>query len=175
MGYLTLMIGNKNYSSWSLRPWLALRHAGIPFTERLLPLWDEDWEEAIGTVSPSRRVPVLFDDGRAIWESLAILEYAHELYPEAGLWPADRDVRAVARAVASEMHAGFAALRTHMPCVGMMLHQGGSRHEWLAGQAALDLSEGQPGRSWCASGHEARTPSGTCPSPPIPAAGPCWS
>ena len=115
MSTLTLVIGNRNYSSWSLRAWLALRHAGIPFTERLIPLWEEDWEEAIGTISPSRRVPVLFDGGRAVWESLAILEYAHELVPEAGLWPADRDARAVARAVACEMHAGFPALRTHMP------------------------------------------------------------
>ena len=89
MSTLTLAIGNRNHSSWSLRAWLALRHAGIPFTERPIPLWEEDWEEANGTVSPSRRVPVLFDDGRAIWESLAILEYAHELVPEAGLWPAE--------------------------------------------------------------------------------------
>ena len=115
MSDLTLVIGNRNYSSWSLRAWLALRHAGIPFRERLIRLSHEGWEEAIGTVSPSRRVPVLFDGGRAIWESLAILEYAHELYPEAGLWPADRDARAQARAVACEMHAGFSALRTHMP------------------------------------------------------------
>ena len=112
---LTLVIGNKNYSSWSLRPWLALRHAGIPFTERLIPLSDENWDEAITGVSPSRRVPVLLHGERTIWESLAILEYVHELFPDAGLWPADRDARATARAVACEMHSGFAALRTHMP------------------------------------------------------------
>ena len=82
---LTLVIGNKNYSSWSLRPWLALRHAGIPFTERLIPLSDENWDEAITGVSPSRRVPVLLHGEGTIGESLAILEYVHELFPDAGL------------------------------------------------------------------------------------------
>ena len=115
MSDLTLVIGNKNYSSWSLRAWLALRHAGIPFAERPIRLSDENWKEAIAAVSPSRRVPVLLHDERTVWETLAILEYAHELFPDAGLWPADRDARAMARAVACEMHAGFAALRTHMP------------------------------------------------------------
>ena len=115
MSNLTLVIGNKNYSSWSLRPWLALRHAGIPFTELLMPLSGENWKEAIADVSPSGRVPVLLCGERAIWESLAILEYVNELFPEAGLWPAEREARAAARAVACEMHAGFAALRTHMP------------------------------------------------------------
>ena len=115
MSDLTLVIGNKNYSSWSLRAWFALRHAGIPFTERLIPLSDENRDAAIAAVSPSRRVPVLLHGERTIWETLAILEYAHELFPEAGLWPADRDARDAARAVANEMHAGFGALRTHMP------------------------------------------------------------
>ena len=115
MSTLTLVIGNRNYSSWSLRAWLALRHAGIPFTERLIRLSHEGWDAAIAALSPSRRVPVLLHGERTVWESLAILEYAHELHPEAGLWPADRDARAVARAVACEMHAGFSALRTHMP------------------------------------------------------------
>ena len=74
MSNLTLIIGNKNYSSWSLRPWLALRHAGIPFTERLMPLSGENWKEATTGVSPSGRVPVLLHGKRTIWESLAILE-----------------------------------------------------------------------------------------------------
>jgi len=112
---LTLVIGNKNYSSWSLRPWLILRHADIPFTEKQVLLSGENWEKAIAAVSPSRRVPVLLHGERTIWESLAILEYAHELFPEAGLWPEDRDARAMARSIACEMHAGFAALRTCMP------------------------------------------------------------
>ena len=115
MSSLTLVIGNKNYSSWSLRPWLALRYAGIPFTERLIPLSRKSWDEAITGVSPSRRVSVLLHGERTIWESLAILEYVHELFPDAGLWPTDRDARATARAVAYEMHSGFAALRMYMP------------------------------------------------------------
>ena len=115
MSDLTLVIGNRNYSSWSLRPWLALRNAGIPFDERLLQLSGENWKEAIAAVSPSGRVPVLLHGARTVWETLAILEYVNELYPDAGLWPEDRDARAEARAVACEMHAGFGALRTHMP------------------------------------------------------------
>ena len=115
MSGLTLVIGNKNYSSWSLRPWLAMRHAGIPFEERLVLLFDENWREAIAAVSPSGRVPVLLHGEQRVWETLAILEYVNELFPEAGLWPGDRDARAHARAVATEMHAGFAALRGHMP------------------------------------------------------------
>ena len=115
MSDLTLIIGNKNYSSWSLRPWLALRHAGIPFDERLLLLFDENWKEAIAAVSPSGRVPVLQHGERIVWETLAIIEYANELFPDAGLWPEDREVRATARAIANEMHAGFTALRNHMP------------------------------------------------------------
>ena len=115
MGDLTLVIGNKNYSSWSLRPWLAMRHAGIPFEERLLLLFDENWKEAIARFSPSGRVPVLLHGGRRVWETLAILEYVNELFPDAGLWPPDRDARAHARAIANEMHAGFTALRNQMP------------------------------------------------------------
>ena len=115
MSELILAIGNKNYSSWSLRPWVAMRQAGIPFTEKLIPMFDENWKEAIAAVSPSRRVPVLLHGERTVWETLAILEYVHELFPAAGLWPADRDARATARSIASEMHAGFAALRAHMP------------------------------------------------------------
>ena len=115
MSDLTLIIGNKNYSSWSLRPWLALRHAGIPFDERLLLLCGENWKEAIAAVSPSGRVPVLLHGEHSIWETLAIIEYVNELFPDAGLWPEDREARATARAIANEMHAGFNALRNHMP------------------------------------------------------------
>ena len=115
MSDFILIIGNKNYSSWSLRPWLALRHAGIPFDERLLLLCGENWKEAIAAVSPSGRVPVLLHGEHTVWETLAIIEYANELFPDAGLWPEDRDARAAARAVAHEMHAGFTALRNHMP------------------------------------------------------------
>lgn len=115
MDDLTLVIGNKNYSSWSLRPWLAMRQAGIPFEERLILLFDENWKESVANVSPSGRVPVLLHGERTVWETLAILEYVNELFPDAGLWPSDRDARAHARSVANEMHAGFTALRSHMP------------------------------------------------------------
>ena len=115
MADMTLYIGNKNYSSWSLRAWLAPAHVGIPFEESVIPLLDENWPDAIAAVSPSLKVPVLKHDARVIWESLAILEYLAETFPEARLWPDDVEARAVARAVSAEMHAGFAALRTHMP------------------------------------------------------------
>jgi len=114
MSELTLVIGNKNYSSWSLRPWLVLTQTGIPFREEVLFLDTPAGDEALAVASPSGRVPVLRDGGLVVWESLAICEYLAERYPHKGLWPADPAARAVARAVASEMHAGFAALREHM-------------------------------------------------------------
>jgi len=110
-----LVIGNKNYSSWSLRPWLLLKQAGIPFREIRIPLDQPQTRDAILQYSPTGRVPVLIEDGLTIWESLAICEWAAEQVPERALWPSDPTARAVARAVASEMHAGFAALRQHLP------------------------------------------------------------
>lgn len=110
---LHLVIGNKNYSSWSLRPWLALKVAGIPFTETVIPLYEPGSAETIRRHSPAGKVPVLIDGDVVIWESLAILEYLAELSP--GLWPGERAARAHARAVANEMHAGFAPLRRHLP------------------------------------------------------------
>ncbi len=112
---LTLVIGNKNYSSWSLRAWLALEMTGAPFEEVVIPLDRDDTAAAIAAQSPSRRVPVLKHGRLAIWDSLAIAEYLAELYPEAALWPSDRLARAQARAVTAEMHAGFAVLRKQMP------------------------------------------------------------
>ena len=123
---LTLHIGNKNYSSWSLRPWLALREAGIAFEERRLRLDfapDSAFKRALAAVAPSGKVPVLVDDeergadGRplAVWDTLAIAEYLAEKVPDRGLWPAARGERARARSLCAEMHAGFAALRTHLP------------------------------------------------------------
>lgn len=109
-----LIIGNKNYSSWSLRPWLALKVAGIDFDEKLIALFEADWAARKAEL-PSGTVPVLEHDGIVIWETLAILEYAAETWPEAKLWPADKTARARARAISSEMHAGFAKVRTHMP------------------------------------------------------------
>lgn len=109
-----LIIGNKNYSSWSLRPWLAFRVAGIEFDEKLVPLFEDDWAERKAEL-PSGTVPVLEHDGLVIWETLAILEYAAETWPDANLWPSDKAARARARTVSSEMHAGFTNVRGNMP------------------------------------------------------------
>jgi glutathione S-transferase len=105
----TLVIGNKNYSSWSLRPWVLMQTLGIPFTERLVPFGEPGSAEAFAALSPSARVPCLHDDGRRIWDSLAIVEYLAERHP--GVWPIDPEARAFARSASAEMHSGFSALR----------------------------------------------------------------
>jgi glutathione S-transferase len=115
MSKLHLVIGNKNYSSWSLRPWMAMTMADIPFTETLVPLDTPDTHKLIAEHSPAGRVPVLRHGRLAIWESLAIMEYLAETFPEKHLWPKAMAARAVARAVANEMHAGFQALRNACP------------------------------------------------------------
>jgi glutathione S-transferase len=115
MADFTLVIGNKNYSSWSLRGWLMARAAGIEFEEILIPLDLPETVPAIRKHSPSGRVPVLLHRGLAVWESLAIGEYLNDLKPEAGLWPAAVAARAHARAISTEMHAGFLELRNNMP------------------------------------------------------------
>lgn len=112
MAQRTLVIGDKNLSSWSLRPWIALKQAGLPFAEEQVMLYQPDTAERIARHSPTGRVPVLVEGNLTIWESLAICEYAAELAP--GLWPADRATRAAARAIATEMHGGFAELRRLM-------------------------------------------------------------
>lgn len=111
----TLVIGNKNYSSWSLRPWLLLRHHGVAFNELRLPLDTPQFHEQVSRWSPSRRVPALHDGALVVWDSLAICEYANERWLEGKGWPADLATRAVARSAACEMHSGFAALRTQLP------------------------------------------------------------
>ena len=115
MSALTLVIGNKNYSSWSLRPWIALAEAGIPFDEILIRLDTPDTVREITAHSGAGRVPVLKHGAVTIWESLAILEYLAEAFPDKALWPADRAARALARSVSNEMHAGFGALRNACP------------------------------------------------------------
>jgi glutathione S-transferase len=115
MSKLHLIIGNKNYSSWSLRPWLALSMAGLPFNETVIPLDLPDSKEKILAHSPAGRVPILYHGRLVIWESLAILEYLAETFPEKKLWPAGKAARAIARAIAHEMHAGFSALRNACP------------------------------------------------------------
>jgi glutathione S-transferase len=112
---LKLVIGNKNYSSWSLRPWIAMRHAGIAFEEEVVPLYEPGSRERILHYSQAGKVPVLRDGDLTIWDSLAILEYLAENYPDAALWPKDAAVRAYGRAIAAEMHSGFMALRRHCP------------------------------------------------------------
>ena len=108
---LRLVIGSKTYSSWSLRPWLLLRERGVAFEEHCIP-FAGSWREQAQRLSPSGRVPVLFDGDLAVWDSLAICEYVAEAH---GGWPAERQPRARARAVAAEMHSGFAALRQELP------------------------------------------------------------
>jgi glutathione S-transferase len=110
-----LVIGDKNISSWSLRPWLAMRHAGIAFSEINIRLRQPDSAAHILRHSPSGRVPALRVGGEVIWDTLAILEFLAEAHPEARFWPADPQARARARSVAAEMHSGFAALRDHCP------------------------------------------------------------
>jgi glutathione S-transferase len=111
---LTLIVGNKNYSSWSLRPWLAMKHAGVAFDEVRVPLNRPDTKAQILRHSPSGRVPCLVDGDLAVWDSMAICEYVNEQYAGGRLWPAEVARRARARSITAEMHAGFAALRTHM-------------------------------------------------------------
>ncbi|HEY0837440.1 MAG TPA: glutathione S-transferase family protein [Azospirillum sp.] len=115
MSDLTLVLGNRAYSSWSLRPWLMLKRTGRPFAEVVIPLRRPDSKARILAHSPSGRVPLLKHGGRTVWDSLAIGEYLAETFPDAALWPADAHARAVARSVSAEMHSGFAALRTAMP------------------------------------------------------------
>ncbi len=113
MPEFTLVLGNKNYSSWSVRAWLAAKRTGVAFDEIVIPLDQPSTVSAIAAHSPSGKVPVLkMADGLLVWDSLAIGEYLAERYPEAELWPAAEEARAVARAVVAEMHAGFQALRS---------------------------------------------------------------
>ncbi|BAL93834.1 glutathione S-transferase family protein [Rubrivivax gelatinosus] len=113
---LQLVIGNKNYSSWSMRPWVLMRQLGIEFQERKLRFdfaEGSDFRRQVAAVSPAGLVPVLLDEGFAVWDTLAIAEYLAERFPQAGVWPADAKQRARARSLCAEMHGGFGALRQH--------------------------------------------------------------
>ncbi len=112
---MKLVIGNKNYSTWSLRPWLLLKHFDVAFDEVQESLKAEGLSERLAVHSPSKRVPVLIDSDLHIWDSLAICEYVSEQYLDGGGWPADAAQRARARAISAEMHAGFNALRSELP------------------------------------------------------------
>ena len=112
---LELTIGNKSYSSWSLRGWLPLAHWQIPFREKVLNFFTPEFHSEVAQISSAGLVPVLVDDGFAIWDSLAIAEYLAERFPDRALWPANPRQRARARSVCAQMHAGFTTLRAHMP------------------------------------------------------------
>lgn len=111
----TLIIGNHTYSSWSMRPWLFSTHLGIAFETVRLPMYTEEWYQNIGKYSPTGCVPALHHHDVKIWDTLAIMEYLSEYFLADGGWPADRDTRAMARAISCEMHSGFQALRQALP------------------------------------------------------------
>jgi len=111
----TLVIGNKNYSSWSMRPWLALAGRGIPFAEVLIPLDHPNTKQQVLQYSPTGQVPVMKYGQLLVWDSLAIVEYVNDMHPEAGLWPQELEYRAVARALCAEIHSGFQAFRQACP------------------------------------------------------------
>ena len=115
MAALTLVIGNKNYSSWSMRPWVLMKQLGIPFEEKKLRFHSTEWDAEIERWSPSRLVPVLWNGDQTVWDTLAIAEAMHEWFPEKGVWPKDATARAFARSASSEMHSGFRDLRGAMP------------------------------------------------------------
>ena len=154
MAALTLVIGNKNYSSWSMRPWVLLRQLGIPFEEKKLRFHSTEWDAEIERWSPSRLVPVLWRDKQTVWDSLAIAEAVHEWYPDKGVWPKDAEARAFARCAAAEMHSGFRDLRTHMPMNIRASHPGKGlkpevqanidRIEKLWGEARARFGSGGP-------------------------------
>ncbi len=112
---VTIILGNKRYSSWSLRGWLLLHQTGAAFEEIVIPLDQPRTKQEILSHNPAGRVPVIKFGDAVVWDSLAIAEYLHERFPAAGIWPADATARALARSVAAEMHAGFEAVRTYMP------------------------------------------------------------
>jgi glutathione S-transferase len=110
---ILLTMGNKNYSSWSLRPWILMKHVGVAFTERVMPLDTPEFTRDVASSSPTKRVPVLRHGALLVWDSLAICEYVCELSGRG--WPKDREARAVARSACAEMHAGFSILRSQWP------------------------------------------------------------
>jgi glutathione S-transferase len=142
---LKLFIANKNYSSWSMRPWVLMRQANIPFTEELVRFDSfqptSKFKKTLSAISPTGKVPLLMDDDLAIWETLAIAEYIAEKFPEKNLWPTDSKARAVARSVCAEMHAGFTGLRAHCGMnIEARLHSVGALALRDKPQVAADLA-----------------------------------
>ncbi|ACK49724.1 Glutathione S-transferase domain protein [Methylocella silvestris BL2] len=111
----TLIIANKSYSSWSFRPWILMRHFGVDFTEITVPLGQPDTRAQILRFSPAGKCPVLRDGDFVVWDSLAIIEYVAEAFPELPIWPRGREARAQARSLSAEMHSGFMGVRSHLP------------------------------------------------------------
>ena len=118
---LTLVIGNKNYSSWSMRPWVLLKQFGIPFEEIMLKFESTEWDAQIARLAPARKVPTLWDGdvsantSIAVWDTMAIAEYIAEKFPQNAIWPRDQAARAMARSISAEMHSSFSSLRSNMP------------------------------------------------------------
>lgn len=115
---MQLLIGNKNYSSWSMRPWVLMKQLGIPFEEVMLRFDfspHSTFRKEVARFSPAGKVPVLLDDDFSVWDTMAIIEYLHDKFPGRGVWPADMRTRARARSLSAEMHSGFSALRSHCP------------------------------------------------------------
>jgi glutathione S-transferase len=133
---LTLIIANKAYSSWSFRPWILMRHFGIPFDEVVIPLAQENTSAQILRYSPSGKCPALLNGDTAVWDSLAIIEYLAELYPQLAIWPWPQKARAQARSLAAEMHSGFMALRAWLP---MNMRRNVQRRE-LSTEANADVA-----------------------------------
>jgi glutathione S-transferase len=149
----TLVIGNKSYSSWSLRAWLALKHFNIPFQENLILLGQEDTAANIKQVSPSGWVPLLIDGDFRVWDSLAICEYLADSFPEKIMWPQDIKTRAHARSISHEIHSGFAALRQHLP---MKCHFKTTKFDYSA--AAENIERIQTLWSECLNAHQHQGP-----------------
>jgi glutathione S-transferase len=137
---MKLVIANKTYSSWSLRPWLLMREFGIPFEEVLIPFGpsfdDPDWKRAVGAYTPARKVPALIDGEVTVWDSLAIIEYLAEARPDLAIWPRDRAARAMARSISAEMHSGFSALRGACPMNLGWIHPARDRGAAVAADVA---------------------------------------
>jgi glutathione S-transferase len=133
---LTLVIANKAYSSWSFRPWILMRHFGIAFDEVVIPLAQDSTRAEILRYSPAGKCPALRDGEITVWDSLAIIEYLADLYPDKPLWPKPRAARAQARSLAAEMHAGFMGLRGLMP---MNMRRAVKKHE-LTPEASADVA-----------------------------------
>jgi glutathione S-transferase len=148
---MQLVIGNKNYSSWSMRPWVLMKQLGMVFDERKLSFnlgWTTGFKQAISAISPAARVPVLVDDGFVVWDTLAIVEYLHEKFPDRGVWPRGTRARARARSVCAEMHAGFSALRQHCPMnIELSMPEVGARV--LREQPAVRADLARIDAMWC--------------------------